>query len=171
MSEGLKRARAPFRMRNALTGLGIVGFVAAVYTYSISAVKQDDFSDIPIVTPGLNSSVKTIEDELAEKAKAGGRGVGAIMGLGSSPQGEGVRVVQDPQKQASGFASPQQSPLSSPPLAPTPGSIAAVTEATKAPASPQGRSESRLIYGAPDVDRLGRLRDSSIRLNSEKRLV
>ena len=46
MSPGLQRARAPFRVRNAITGLVLTGFAAGVWAYSISAVKQDDFSDI-----------------------------------------------------------------------------------------------------------------------------
>ncbi|KAH9816948.1 hypothetical protein DFH28DRAFT_965011 [Melampsora americana] len=51
MSQGLQRARAPFRVKNLLTGAGILSFTFAVYAYSISAVKQDDFSDIP--TPSI----------------------------------------------------------------------------------------------------------------------
>ncbi|TCD67269.1 hypothetical protein EIP91_000346 [Steccherinum ochraceum] len=46
MSPGLQRARLPFRARNAITGLTLAGFVTGVWAYSISAVKQDDFSDI-----------------------------------------------------------------------------------------------------------------------------
>lgn len=75
VSEGLKRARKPYRMRNILTGSLIMGFATGVYFYSISKVcssvalcptivrtltfcclllctllhsqvKQDDFSDL-----------------------------------------------------------------------------------------------------------------------------
>lgn len=46
MSPGLQRARAPFRLQNALTGLVLAGFTTAVWAYSIRAVKQDDFSDV-----------------------------------------------------------------------------------------------------------------------------
>ncbi|KAN0097211.1 hypothetical protein V8E55_001657 [Tylopilus felleus] len=46
MSPGLLRARAPFRIQNALTGLVLAGFATAVWAYSIRAVKQDDFSDV-----------------------------------------------------------------------------------------------------------------------------
>lgn len=46
VSEGLARARKPFRLGNAITGLVITGFAFSVYIYSIRAVKQDDFSDI-----------------------------------------------------------------------------------------------------------------------------
>ncbi|KAL7007239.1 hypothetical protein EMMF5_003078 [Cystobasidiomycetes sp. EMM_F5] len=161
MSPGLKRARAPFRFRNALTGLAIVGFVTAVYTYSISAVRQDDFSDLPDAStlPG-SANVKTIEEELAEKAKAGGRGIGAMMGYGSSPQGEGVKLPP----QRSNFSSPQTSPLSS--LAtssPTPLETHQTT-----PAASQ-RSQNRLIPDAPDIDRLGKMGDRQDVITSESR--
>lgn len=46
MSPGLKRAREPFRMRNALTGLALGLAAFGIYSYSISAVKQDVFDDI-----------------------------------------------------------------------------------------------------------------------------
>jgi len=38
VSEGLKRARRPFAVRNALTGAAILGFCTTVYFYSISKV-------------------------------------------------------------------------------------------------------------------------------------
>ncbi|KAF9539385.1 hypothetical protein EC957_005444 [Mortierella hygrophila] len=47
-SPALERATAPFRVRNALTGAGIVVFCVSVYAYSIMAVRQDDFSDIKL---------------------------------------------------------------------------------------------------------------------------
>ncbi|KAF9364647.1 hypothetical protein BGX34_000883 [Mortierella sp. NVP85] len=47
-SPALERATAPFRVRNAITGAGIVVFCVSVYAYSILAVRQDDFSDIEL---------------------------------------------------------------------------------------------------------------------------
>ncbi|KAG0299596.1 hypothetical protein BGZ98_009912 [Dissophora globulifera] len=47
-SPALERATAPFRVRNAITGAGIVAFCVSVYAYSIIAVRQDDFSDIQL---------------------------------------------------------------------------------------------------------------------------
>ncbi|KAL7750969.1 hypothetical protein RI367_003549 [Sorochytrium milnesiophthora] len=38
--------RTPFRARNALVGLGLFGFCAAVYSYSIMAVKQENFDEV-----------------------------------------------------------------------------------------------------------------------------
>ncbi|KAJ1642045.1 hypothetical protein IWQ61_010676 [Dispira simplex] len=46
--ELLRRARRPYVFRNTLTGLGIVGFALGVYTYSMLAVKQEDFDDLDI---------------------------------------------------------------------------------------------------------------------------
>ncbi|KAK6434164.1 hypothetical protein LTR95_009653 [Oleoguttula sp. CCFEE 5521] len=44
----LYRARQPYLIRNTITGLCIMGFVAGVYSYTIRAIGQDDFSDIPM---------------------------------------------------------------------------------------------------------------------------
>ncbi|KAI9221606.1 hypothetical protein BC828DRAFT_380582 [Blastocladiella britannica] len=38
--------RAPYRNRNALIGMSLFGFCAAVVTYSIRAVKQESFEDV-----------------------------------------------------------------------------------------------------------------------------
>ena len=46
MSPGLKRARQPFFLRNTITGLVLATFAAGVWTYSLTAVKQDDFVDV-----------------------------------------------------------------------------------------------------------------------------
>ncbi|EPQ30583.1 uncharacterized protein PFL1_02107 [Pseudozyma flocculosa PF-1] len=46
VSEGLKRARRPYLVKNIVTGSLIMGFAVGVYLYSISKVKQDDFSDL-----------------------------------------------------------------------------------------------------------------------------
>ncbi|GAB7364972.1 hypothetical protein MBLNU230_g5756t1 [Neophaeotheca triangularis] len=47
-SAALYRARQPYLVKNAVTGLCIIGFVAGVYTWTLKAVGQDDFSDIPM---------------------------------------------------------------------------------------------------------------------------
>jgi cytochrome c oxidase assembly factor 3, fungi type len=73
MSPGLLRARAPFRVRNAITGVTIAGLVVGVWAYSIAAVKQDSFADVDeeariLAASGSTQNIKSIEDE--EKAKA-----------------------------------------------------------------------------------------------------
>lgn len=70
VSEGLARARRPFRTRNAITGSIITLFAFSVYSYSISAVKQDDFSDLPAPDRAAAGTLKTIEEEQAEKLRA-----------------------------------------------------------------------------------------------------
>ncbi|EGP91895.1 unnamed protein product [Zymoseptoria tritici ST99CH_1A5] len=47
-SAALYRARQPYLIRNGLTGLALFGFVAGVYTWTIRAIGQDDFSDVPV---------------------------------------------------------------------------------------------------------------------------
>jgi cytochrome c oxidase assembly factor 3 len=46
MSPGLKRAREPYRVKNAVVGLTLGAFAVGVWAYSISAVKQDVFDDV-----------------------------------------------------------------------------------------------------------------------------
>lgn len=67
VSDALKRARSPHRFGNVLIGLTLTTFIVSVCkgtlvlsmltsnscldTYSISAVKQDDFSDVVLPLP------------------------------------------------------------------------------------------------------------------------
>ena len=46
MSQGLMRAREPYRVKNLITGLAISSFAVGVWLYSIRAVKQDNFDDV-----------------------------------------------------------------------------------------------------------------------------
>jgi Coiled-coil domain-containing protein 56 len=46
MSQGLMRAREPYRVKNMITGLAISSFAVGVWFYSIRAVKQDNFDDV-----------------------------------------------------------------------------------------------------------------------------
>ncbi|KAI7858822.1 hypothetical protein BDC45DRAFT_564929 [Circinella umbellata] len=55
-SPALERTRQPFRARNMLTLLGLFTFTGGVFAYSMLAVKQDDFSDVPLPStlPGVH---------------------------------------------------------------------------------------------------------------------
>ncbi|CAM1506702.1 Fc.00g063430.m01.CDS01 [Cosmosporella sp. VM-42] len=44
----LVRARRPYLFKNAVTGLGLLGVVGAIYYYTITAVGQDDFEDVKV---------------------------------------------------------------------------------------------------------------------------
>lgn len=72
ISPSLQRARRPFAVRNAITGVVIGAFVTSVWAYSISAVKQDNFDDVDATALGFSDEEKlkrtSIED--AEKAAA-----------------------------------------------------------------------------------------------------
>ncbi|KAF2229324.1 hypothetical protein EV356DRAFT_456064 [Viridothelium virens] len=47
-TEALLRARRPFLVKNALTGAGIFAFAMGVYAFTIRAVSQDEFEDVPV---------------------------------------------------------------------------------------------------------------------------
>ncbi|ORY27347.1 putative mitochondrion protein [Naematelia encephala] len=86
MSESLRRARRPYLIRNAITGVVLASFVIGVYAYSISAVKQDDFSDVEDLLPPLaeRSQIRTIEDE-ARDALLAQEGAGTATPLSPLP--------------------------------------------------------------------------------------
>ncbi|KAL2270960.1 hypothetical protein VTJ83DRAFT_331 [Remersonia thermophila] len=44
----LIRARRPYLVKNAVTGLAITGFAVAIYAYTIHAIGQDDFEDVKV---------------------------------------------------------------------------------------------------------------------------
>ncbi|EDN06120.1 predicted protein [Histoplasma mississippiense (nom. inval.)] len=44
----LIRARRPYLIKNAATGLALFGFCIGVYAFTINAVGQDDFSDVKL---------------------------------------------------------------------------------------------------------------------------
>lgn len=88
MSEGLKRARAPFRVRNAITGIIVASFAVGVWAYSISAVKQDNFDDVDEEAKALvRSGLRSIEDEEKLKAsiQAGHASKPPIVGIAITP--------------------------------------------------------------------------------------
>ncbi|KAH0545048.1 hypothetical protein FGG08_000819 [Glutinoglossum americanum] len=47
-SAALLRARRPYLIKNAVTGIAIFGFAIGVYAYTIKAVSQDEFEDVAI---------------------------------------------------------------------------------------------------------------------------
>ncbi|CZS88920.1 uncharacterized protein RAG0_00761 [Rhynchosporium agropyri] len=47
-SAALIRARRPYLIKNALTGLALFGFCGFVYSFTIRAVAQDDFEDVQV---------------------------------------------------------------------------------------------------------------------------
>lgn len=158
VSEGLKRARRPFRTRNFITGGVITAFAFSVYMYSIRAVAQDDFSDLDQpVSEEQRRLARSIEDERREREA----------------------VVADR------LAVRPGAPLaasSAPVSATAPGAVVAGTPAPDAVAQASvlerlrgafgGRgTDSRLVWGAPPVDRLGRIGDDVPAEQYSRRLV
>ncbi|OCK80983.1 hypothetical protein K432DRAFT_404240 [Lepidopterella palustris CBS 459.81] len=47
-SPALIRARQPYLIKNALTGIAIFGFAISVYAFTIKAVSQDEFEDVKV---------------------------------------------------------------------------------------------------------------------------
>jgi cytochrome c oxidase assembly factor 3 len=134
MSPGLQRARAPFRIRNAITGLVLAGFGVGVWAYSISAVKQDDFSDV---------------DEEARAMMLAGKGGAVAVEEAKVPVMDEAKVVatQTPSSVA------VQAVVSRP---------RGVLVSTVERHFPRLLDPSRktLVWGAPPVDSIGRLSDS-----------
>jgi len=52
----LIRARQPYLVRNIVTGTAIFAFAIGVYAFTIKAVAQDDFSDVPIPDAPVQSA-------------------------------------------------------------------------------------------------------------------
>ncbi|KAJ2400884.1 hypothetical protein GGI23_001758 [Coemansia sp. RSA 2559] len=46
--KSIERGRSRYSIRNAITALGLAGAVTGIYFYSLHAVKQEDFSDVPM---------------------------------------------------------------------------------------------------------------------------
>ncbi|BCR90788.1 uncharacterized protein ACHE_60674A [Aspergillus chevalieri] len=44
----LLRARRPYLVKNAVTGLALCGITVGVYVYTLRAVGQEDFSDVQV---------------------------------------------------------------------------------------------------------------------------
>ncbi|KAI4528158.1 hypothetical protein K525DRAFT_216474 [Schizophyllum commune Loenen D] len=68
MSPGLKRARAPYLVRNALVGTALACFIMGVYAYSLYAVRQDKFEDLDeeareLSAAGVLAQRTTLEDK------------------------------------------------------------------------------------------------------------
>ncbi|KAI0080863.1 hypothetical protein K474DRAFT_1657360 [Panus rudis PR-1116 ss-1] len=160
MSEGLKRARAPFRFRNAITGVILASFAVGVWAYSISAVKQDDFSDIDEEAKALAASAKkevseeekkllsTLEDSVESTKGAVASGLAPLQPVPPSP------VVDAKEKGKENVLAVTSS------SATRPRGIVTALLAERYPRlfDPQSKT---LVWGAPPVDNNGKMRDST----------
>jgi cytochrome c oxidase assembly factor 3 len=71
MSPGLKRARQPFLVRNAITGVILAAFAFGMWNYSMNAVKQDVFDDVDEEAKALAAARrKSLARQEEQKANA-----------------------------------------------------------------------------------------------------
>ncbi|KAK4129238.1 hypothetical protein N657DRAFT_676896 [Parathielavia appendiculata] len=47
-SPALIRARRPYLVKNAITGLAISAFAIGIYAYTLHAIGQDEFEDVKV---------------------------------------------------------------------------------------------------------------------------
>ncbi|TFK43853.1 hypothetical protein BDQ12DRAFT_197851 [Crucibulum laeve] len=141
MSPGLKRAREPYRYRNALTGLVLGAFAAGVWAYSISAVKQDVFDDV---------------DEEARALGATGTGTGLGVGVIANAVEEEKRIIEGAVAALEGKPLPSDPPLFQVVGGPSKGLLQKLDK--KYPnlkiLDPERKT---LVWGAPPVDNIGKM--------------
>ena len=154
MSPGLLRARQPYLVRNALTGLALVGFCASVYTYSIQAVKQDDFS---------GEDVRLLEEEERKR-----RQFEKVVDLESSILGAGP-LGSRKEDLASHAVQDLSSSSRSAPIAP-PISLMDQTWQNLGFGRGKGQTDAILVANAPPIDQLGKIGDRRLS-STDKKLV
>ncbi|PPQ67573.1 hypothetical protein CVT25_012068 [Psilocybe cyanescens] len=154
MSPGLKRAREPYRVKNAILGLSLAAFAVGVWAYSISAVKQDVFDDV---------------DEEAEALAATGTGTGLGVGvLAKAKAEEDGRAAAAAATATAGAGAALTA--SSPPLKTSSvlDEVAKVGERARAGRGLLSHLDNRLpwlldperktlVWGAPPVDNVGKM--------------
>lgn len=156
MSPGLKRARQPFFLRNTVTGLVLASFAVGVWAYSIGAVKQDDFTDVDEEARALaRSGASTAQAALADAEKK----VTAPAEAGAPSAGVTPLPV-DP----AGGAVVAATPI--PPAAPAqltrPRGVLAALVYDRHPRLLDPATKT-FVWGAPSVDRIGRMGEPSSR--------
>ncbi|KAI0340804.1 hypothetical protein BDW22DRAFT_351413 [Trametopsis cervina] len=147
MSPGLKRARQPFFLRNVLTGAILAGFAVGVWAYSIGAVKQEDFSDIDEEAKALRQSaaqhLKETEQRVAEAVSKSGET--ELTPQSTPPPGPPVARVLSTDTPALGAGT-------------RPRGVVAALLWERYPGLFDPKTKT-LIWGAPPVDRIGKVGD------------
>jgi len=136
MSPGLLRARAPYRFKNAITGITIFGFCVGVWAYSISAVKQENFDDIDEEAKALVAASQRTPEEQNRQAFAAA--TSTISPSAASPPSSNMQDAWD-----KNGASPH-------------GLLVGVLRPSLL--DPHRKT---LVWGAPSVDNVGKLGNSS----------
>ncbi|KAJ8087071.1 hypothetical protein PM082_005898 [Marasmius tenuissimus] len=162
MSPGLRRARQPFLVRNIITGLVLGSFAVGVYTYSIRAVRQDDFDDLDDEAKAkiekerlerererIVMGALSVDEEKEAMDKAAGVVVDRVRELGTTPTTLGdMDVARSIVDEIVTEHVPKTAPSS------TKGLLVGSRLDTRFPwlLDPVGKT---MVWGAPPVDRLG----------------
>ena len=151
MSPGLKRARAPYRVKNALLGLTLGAFAVGIWTYSISAVKQDVFDDIDDEARALREAgVGANKTGSAAAGTTGSTTVG-LASASTTSQGSVEDRTKDLVKLGgdAGVVERNES---------TRGLLQHLDQRFPWLLDPQRKT---FVWGAPPVDNVGKMRDTS----------
>ena len=152
MSPGLKRARQPFFLRNALTGVVLGAFAVGVWAYSIGAVKQADFTDVDEEARALArsgvSAVQSAAQEMEKKVVESTQAAAPGTGVTPVPVGPGSSTVGSAEVPASRHAAPPR------------GVLASLLH-SRYPRLLDPNTKT-FVWGAPSVDRVGRMGDMSL---------
>ncbi|KAI6135129.1 hypothetical protein EDD17DRAFT_1756712 [Pisolithus thermaeus] len=142
MSPGLLRAREPFRVKNAITGLILAGLGAGVWAYSIRAVKQEDFSDVDEEAREMMRGRATENPGVTDAAAA------VIASKLHTAPAEEAQLVQSPTPSSRGDEPAARQVGHR-------GILAPVLDRT----FPRllDPSQKTLVWGAPPIDNVGRL--------------
>lgn len=153
MSEGLKRAREPYRIKNALVGLGLGAFAVGVWAYSISAVKQDEFDDVDEEAKALGAGAGgNVQAKPGEKASF----TAAVPPNPISVAEATANLVLPGTVPLPPVATPSTPPSSSAP--PARGVLQVLDERWPRLLDPEAKT---IVWGAPSVDNVGRMGVSS----------
>jgi cytochrome c oxidase assembly factor 3, fungi type len=156
MSPGLRRAREPFLVKNAITGIGLFAFAVGVYTYSIKAVQQEQFEDIDEQAKEIQA-VRAISRDDQQKA------MDAAVAANVARTAEGV---DGPMASTSLPIPAPPPPAASSSAGLTPGmrrGLLARWLGDRYPSTVDS-SGNVLVWGAPNVDKPGTLGDKSRRI-------
>ncbi|KAF2467505.1 uncharacterized protein BDR25DRAFT_305540 [Lindgomyces ingoldianus] len=69
-SPALLRARAPYLVKNTITGIAICGVAIGIYSYTIRVISQDEFDDVivpdePVKHPQASSTTEGVKQAVA----------------------------------------------------------------------------------------------------------
>jgi cytochrome c oxidase assembly factor 3, fungi type len=104
MSPGLKRAREPYRVKNAIMGLTLGAFAVGIWAYSINAVKQDVFDDIDEEARAM-SATRTPEKKSVSPEATGSKPVSPAqsVSLEGVARADPAKTQSKPQRNYLGF--------------------------------------------------------------------